>query len=146
MITKITIKNDNYNRITNAVSKSSELESKHVSFKVSSESHPNFIYIENTWVVSDLDIKFQPMIVFKLIIHLRDLDLPTLNPGGVSLLVGTDFPLLLLHRDFKSGESDQPFAVTKSLGWVLMGGKGQSKNLNSNFINTSFDLQQFCNL
>ena len=129
-------------RITNAISKTSELESKHVSFKVSSESHPNFIDIENAWVVSDLDIKCQPMIFD----HLRHLDLPSLNPGGVSLLVRTDFPQLLLHRNFKSGESHQPFAVKTLLGWVLMGGKGQSKNLNSNFINTSFDLEQFWNL
>ena len=66
-------------RITNAISKTSELESKHVSFKVSSESHPNFIDIKNAWVVSDLDIKCQPMNVFKLkkdFDHLRDLDLP----------------------------------------------------------------------
>ena len=136
-------------RITNAISKTSELESKHVSFKVSSESHLNFIDIENVLVVSDLDIKCQPMNVFKLkkdFDHLRDLDLPPLNPGGVSLLVGTDFAQLFLDRDFKSGESHQPFAVKTLLGWVLLGGKDQSKNLNSNFINTSFDLEQFWNL
>ena len=89
------------------------------------------------------------MNVFKLkkdFDHLRDLALHPLNLGVVSLLVGTDFPHLLLHRDFKSGESHQPFAVKTSLGWVLMGRKGQSKNLNSNFINTSFDLEQFWNL
>ena len=89
------------------------------------------------------------MNVFKLkkdFDHLRDLDLLPLNPGGVSLLVGTDFAQLFLDRDFKSGESHQPFAVKTLLGWVLMGGKGQSKNLNSNFINTSFDLEQFCTL
>ena len=75
--------------------------------------------------------------------HLRDLDLPPLNSGGVSLLVGTNFPHLLLHRDFRSGESHQTFVVKTLLGWVLMGGKDQGKNLNSNFINTSFDLEQF---
>ena len=70
------------------------------------------------------------MNVFKLkkdFDHLRDLDLLPLNPGGVSLLVGTDFAHLFLDRDFKSGESHQPFAVKTLLGWVLMGGKGQSK-------------------
>ena len=67
--------------------------------------------------------------------HLRHLDLPPLNPEGVSRLVRTDFPQLLLHRNFKSVESHQPFAVKTLLVWVLMGGKGQSKNLNSNFIN-----------
>ena len=50
-----------------------------------------------------------------------------------------------MHRDFKSVEFHQPFAVKKLLGWVLIVGKGQSKNLNSNFINSSFDLEQFWN-
>ena len=79
-------------QITNAISKTSELESKQVSFQVSSESYPNFIDIGNAWVVSELDIKCQPINAFKLknnLAHLRDLDLPPLNPGGVSLLVGT---------------------------------------------------------
>ena len=84
-----------------------------------SESHLNFVEIENAWVVSDLDIKCLPMNVFKLkkvFDHLRDLDLPPLNPGGVALLVGTDFPHLLLHRDFKSRESHQPIATKTLLG------------------------------
>ena len=87
------------------------------------------------------------MNVFKLkkdFNHLRDLDLPPLNPGGVSLPVRTNFPNVLSHRDFRSGYH-QPFAV-KTLGWILMGEKGQSKNLNFNFINTYFDLEQFWNL
>ena len=132
-------------RITNAISKTSELESKQVSLKVSSESHPNFIDIESTWVVSEPDIKCHPINAFKLkkdFDRLRNLDLPPLNPGRVSLLVVTNFPYLIFHLDFKSGESHQPFAV-KTSGWVLMGGKAQGKNLNSNFINTSFDLEQF---
>ena len=141
--------NGDYKNLWITNSKTSELKSKQVSFKVSSESHPNFIDIENAWVVSDLDIKCQPINVVKLeknFDHLRDLDLPPLNSGGVSLLVGTNFPHLLLHRDFRSGESHQTFAVKTLLGWVLMGGKDQGKNLNSNFINTSFDLEQFWNL
>ena len=132
-------------RITNAISKTSELELKQVSFKVSFKSHANFIYLENAWVVSELDIKCQLINVSKLkkdFDHLRDLDLPPLDSGGVSLLVGTNFPHLILHRNFRSGEFHQPFAVKTLLGWFLMGGKSQSKNLNLNFINT-FNLEQF---
>ena len=115
-------------QVTNATSKTSELESKKVSFKVSPESHPNFVDIENAWVVSELDIKCQPVNVSKLkkdFDHLRDLELPLLNPEDVSLLVGTNFPHIILHRDHKSGESHQPFAIKKLLGWVLIEGKGQ---------------------
>ena len=101
-------------RITNVISKTSELESKQVSFKVSSESLPNFIDMENAWVASDLDIKCYHINVFKLkkdFDHLRDLDLFPSNLGGVSLLVGKNLPHLILHRDFRLGESYQPFAV-----------------------------------
>ena len=64
---KIGLSSDYKNlRITNAVSKTSELELKQVSFKESSESHPNFVDMENAWVDSELDIKCQPINIFKL--------------------------------------------------------------------------------
>lgn len=47
-------------------SKILELQLKQVSFKVSSESRPNFMDIENDWAISGLDIKHQPINVFKL--------------------------------------------------------------------------------
>ena len=53
-------------RITNTFSKTSEIESKQVSFKVSFESPPNFIDIENAWVASELYIKCQSINVSKL--------------------------------------------------------------------------------
>ena len=67
MAKKIGLSSDYKNlRITNAVSKTSELELKQVSFKESSESHPNFVDMENAWVDSELDIKCQPINIFKL--------------------------------------------------------------------------------
>ena len=128
---KIGLNSDYKNlRIANAVSKTSELELQQVSFNESSESHPNFIDMENAWVASELDIKCQPINIFKLkkeFDHLTDLDLPPLNPRGASLLVRTNFPHLILDRDFRSGESHQPFEV--KTGWLLMGGRGQDKSL-----------------
>ena len=117
-------------RITNAISKTSELKSKEVSFKVSSELHPNFIDIENAWVVSELDKKCQPINVSNLrkdFDHLRDLDLPPLIPARVSLLLGTNFRKLTLHGDFKSGKSHQSFAAKTLFGRVLIGEKTKAK-------------------
>ena len=51
-----------------------------------------------------------------------------------------------MHRNFRSEESQQPFPVKTLLEWVLMGGKGQGKNLNSYFNITSFDLEQLWNI
>ena len=90
-------------RIINAISKTSELESNQVSFKVLFKSHPNFIDIKNALVFSKLGINYQPINVSKLkkdLDHLRNLDLPTLNLGGVSLLLGTNLQHFILHRDF----------------------------------------------
>ena len=136
-------------RITNVISETSEIESKQVSFKVSFESYLNFFDIENAWVVSELNSKFQPINVSKLkkdYDHFRDLDLPSLKPGGVSLLVGTNLPRLILHHNFRSVEFHQPFSDKTLLGWALMGGKSQNKNINFNFINTFFDLEKLWNL
>lgn len=56
----------NYVLLNNAISKTLELESKQVSFKVSCESHPNFADIEKAWVVSELYIKCKTINVPKL--------------------------------------------------------------------------------
>ena len=91
-------------------------------FQVSSEFYPN-IDTENAWVVSELDIKCQPINVSNLkedYDYLWDLALPPLNPGGVSFLFGANFPHIILHCDFRPGESQQPFAVKIFLGWILI--------------------------
>ena len=40
--------------------------------------------------------------------HLKERNNPPLNPGQVSLLIGTDFPELQIHLDFRSGKPHQP--------------------------------------
>ena len=77
--------------------------------------------------------------------HLQWVDVPSLNPGGASLIIGTDFPEFQIHFDFKSGEPHQPNLLKTKLGWVLLGGKSIASNLNSNNINTSFDTENFWN-
>ena len=64
----------------------------------------------------------------------------------VSLIIGTDFPELLIHFDFRSGEPRQPCVVKTKLGWISMGGKNSSLSLTSNSINTSFGLESFWSL
>ena len=45
--------------VTNALLKTTELDSKLVSFEISSASHPDKIKIQNAWVISDLDTNYQ---------------------------------------------------------------------------------------
>ena len=72
--------------------------------------------------------------------------IPSLNPGGVSLIIGADFPELQIHFDFRQGDPCEPYAVKTKLGWTIMGGKNKSSQLNSNNINTSFNIEQFWKL
>ena len=75
---------------------------------------------------------------------MKEINNPPLNPGEVSLLIGTDFPELQIHLDFRSGEPHQPCFV--KLNWILMDAKNSSLNLTSNSINTSFGLESFWSL
>ena len=78
--------------------------------------------------------------------HLKGINTPPLNPGAVSLIMGTDFPELQIHLDFRSGEPQKPCAVKTKLGWILMGGKNSSSNLTSNSINKYLGLESFWSL
>ena len=131
--------------------KNSKFDSKLVNFDLYSDSHPNKIKIENAWVVSSIDLNYKNFDVTKLkekYKHLQNVPIPSLNPGDVSLIIGADFPELLIQFDFRLGDPCQPCAVKTKLGWVVMGGKNKTNQLNSNNINidTSFDLEQFWNL
>ena len=135
--------------VTNALLKTTELDSKLVSFEISSASHPDKIKIQNAWVISDLDTNYQNFDIENLKLsnkHLKGINIPPLNPGAVSLIIETDFPELQIHLDFRSGEPHQPCAVKTKLSWILMGGKTSSLSLTSNSINTSFGLETFWSL
>ena len=51
--------------------------------------------------------------------HLRDIDIPVLENGGVLLLIGLkENPGLFLPLECKSGGHDEPIAIRYSLQWV----------------------------
>ena len=128
--------------VNNAVLKKSEVESKLVNFDLS-DSHPNKLKIENAWVVSSLDVNHKNFDITNLkekFKHLQGVPIPSLTPGGVSLIIRADFPELQIHFDFRQGDPCEPYAVKTKLGWTIMGGKNKSSQLNSNNINTSFNI------
>ena len=68
---------------------------------------------------------------------MRDIPIPKLHPGDVTLIIGTDFPKLLLNQEYKEGKHCESYAVKAHLGWVLMGGnKRISTSVNSNLTQT----------
>ena len=68
---------------------------------------------------------------------MRDIPIPKLHPGNVTLIIGTDFPKLLLNQECREGKHFKPYAIKTYLGWVLMGGnKRLNTSVNSNLTQT----------
>ena len=43
-----------------------------------------------------------------------------MNSSNSDLLIGTNNADLLLQRDFRQGETNEPLAIETSIGWMLM--------------------------
>ena len=130
-------------KIHNAFLKSKTVESKLVNFSVSSKDHPEKIDIKNAWAVPNLNIRHHSYNVESLketYTYLKDINLPNIEPTDVTLVIGADFPELVLHEKHIAGKSGAPYAIKTKLGWVLMGGpKSNLKNvIESNNMSTSF--------
>ena len=127
-------------KIANAVLNQKPLQSKLVSFEIYSDSQPDPFTITNAWVVPNLSFKYRkynPNSVKLSYTHLRDIPIPKLHPEDVTLIIGTDFPKLLLNQEYKEGKHCESYAVKSHLGWVLMGGnKRISTSVNSNLTQT----------
>ena len=53
--------------------------------------------------------------------HLRDIPFCDINDDNVGLLIGTNYADLLIHRDFRVGDPEDPLVVKTVLGWMLVG-------------------------
>ena len=42
---------------------------------------------------------------------MRDIPIPKLHAGDVTLIIGTDFPKLLLNQEYKEGKHFEPYAI-----------------------------------
>ena len=127
--------------MSNAISETIKLDSKLVNFKLSSESHPSRIDVNRAWVI-DLNLpnnNTTAKILQSSYHHLKDIPLPNLHDTNVGILIGADMPHLFIQGDHRIGPSNQPVAVKLPLGWVVMGGKGSSHYMNTNFLTSSSD-------
>ena len=108
-------------------------------FDISSTSVSGCTQI-SAWVVHNLKMlfnRYEVSEIKKIHPHLKDNDFPVLKDSDVTLLIGTNHTNLLLHRDFRQGQNEDP-TVKTILGWVLMGGsKGKGENSSCNYIFSS---------
>ena len=129
--------------IHNTFLKSKTVESKLFNFSVSSKDHPEKIDIKNAWAVPNLNIRHHSYNVKSLketCTYFKYINLPNIEPTDVILVIGADFPELVLHEKQIPGKSGEPYAIKTKLGWALMGGsKSNLKNaVESNNMSTSF--------
>ena len=60
--------------------------------------------------------------------HLQGVDIPAVRDTEVLLLIGLkEKPGLFLPLEVKAGDVDEPIAIRYSLGWMVMGPKGERK-------------------
>ena len=53
--------------------------------------------------------------------HLKDVQLPKIHGGKVSMLIGSDVPELVVPYEVRRGPPSQPCAMRCRLGWVVLG-------------------------
>ena len=67
----------------------------------------------------------------------------------ILLLIGVDFRKLPIYKDFRYISDEDHCSVKTELGWVLLGGKKSSVDVQSNRISTRvkmLDLETFCSI
>ena len=133
-------------KIANAVLNQKPLQPKLVSFEIYSVSQPDPFTITNAWVIPNLSVKYRkcnPNSINLSYTYLRDIPIPKLHQGDVTLIIRTDFPKLLLNQEYKEEKHCEPYAIKTYLGWVLMGGnKRLNTSVNCNLTQT-FNVELF---
>ena len=124
-------------RISNVLSNASKIDSKRVSFFVSTSSHPDQIEVNDAWVVQNLNLSTEPLNIEQLKAsypHLRNIYIEHPVVDDVTILIGADMPELLLHQEYRKGQSHEPVAVRTKLGWVLFGGGKSETSISTNLL------------
>ena len=73
--------------------------------------------------------------------HLADITFLEFKENEVTLLTGTNYMDLLLHRDYIKGKIGEPIAIETAFGWILV---GKDINVNFNFENFK-NTNVYCN-
>ena len=73
--------------------------------------------------------------------HLADITFPEFKEDELTLLIGTNYMDLLLHRDYIKGRIGEPIAIKTVFGWILV---GSDIDVNCNFENFK-NTNVYCN-
>ncbi|XP_048243021.1 uncharacterized protein LOC124146421 [Haliotis rufescens] len=79
------------------------------------------IHLKEAWAVDTNAFDCLPQRISDEWEHLKDLQLPDIEPTQVNMLIGVDVPEAHLQLDMIRGLENQPVAVKTLLGWTVMG-------------------------
>ena len=122
-------------------------ESKMVSLEISDIDGVDYIKVPHVYSRSRLPISLDSVPNQDDIRewdHLRDIQLPSINATGVSLLIGQDVPEALIPMDIIKGNRGEPYATKTVFGWTLNGPLRMSSHHHavSNFISADVRLDK----
>ena len=66
--------------------------------------------------------------------HLDDINLETINPNDISILIGANAPDALLPEEVRRGRDDQPLAIKTMFGWTLFGASKSTKDVTNHSV------------
>ena len=113
--------------LTTLEKKNSETETLVVNLEVSDMSSENVLELTEVYARPHLPININNMGRSEDLNgweHLRDVEIPKVDAGKVTLLIGQDVPKALMPIDLRTGKPGDPYATKTALGWTLHGPLG----------------------
>ena len=111
---------DDASYIITTINKTSQLrKGKKVKLQIASVEDGNPIELHNAYSVDSLPIAPNNALTTEELLdwsHLRDLRIPRIKNGKVSLLIRVDAPKVFWTLDERRGKTSQPYAVKTVLG------------------------------
>ena len=113
--------------LTTLEKKNSETDTLVVNLEVSDMSSENVLELMEVYARPHLPININNMGRSEDLNgweHLRDVEIPKIDAGKVTLLIGQDVPKALMPIDLRTGKPGDPYATKTALGWTLHGPLG----------------------
>ena len=133
--TKLQLKGEDRKlKISSALSHRKNVNSKLVTFDIKLDEPAKSFDIK-VWVVESLNlpkVQYDVNEMKSKFSHLANITFPEFKEDEVTLLIGTNYMELLLHRDYIKGKIGEPIAIKTVFGWILV---GSDINVNCDFEN-----------
>ena len=122
--TKLQLKGEDRKlNISSALSHRKNVSSKIVTFDIKLDEPAKSFDIK-AWVLESLNlpkVQYDVNEMKSKFSYLADITFPEFKEDEVTLLIGTNFIDLLLHRDYIKGKIGEPIAIKTAFGWILVG-------------------------